>query len=96
MTLEERLQGEWLICVDEQRREQAWTVDVRGRQIDFEGDNGALSFAGDEATLDLENGDRLVINRQWAPEANPNDPDIPVIIEGARGVIHTGWMFRNR
>ena len=95
MNLEEKLQGEWLICVDEQCLEEAWSVDVRGQQIDLEGDIGALSFAGEEARLELKNGDRLIINRRWAPETDSRDPEIPVIMEDASGKIHTGWMFRH-
>ncbi|QDZ06864.1 hypothetical protein FPZ24_04710 [Sphingomonas panacisoli] len=95
MKLEESLQGEWLVCVDEQCLEEAWSVDVRGHQIDFEGDIGALLFAGEEARLDLKNGDRLIINRRWAPDADSRVPEIPVVIENALGTIHTGWMFRH-
>jgi len=95
MNLEEKLQGEWLICVDEQCLEEAWPVDVRGQQIDFEGDIGALSFTDEEARLDLKNGDRLIINRRWASETDSRVPEIPVVIEDARGTIHKGWMFRH-
>lgn len=94
MTLEERLQGEWLCCVDEQCLEEAWSIDIRGRQCNFEGDIGMLVFSGDEATLDLGDGDRFVINRQWMREPPDTDGDIPVVIESDRGVLQTGWMFR--
>jgi len=94
MTLEDRLQGEWLVCVDEQCLEEVWFVDIRGRQCTFEGATGTLEIAGCEATLDLGGGDRLVINRQWAAQPDVDDKDLPVVIESDRGLLHTGWMFR--
>ncbi|QDZ06891.1 hypothetical protein FPZ24_04865 [Sphingomonas panacisoli] len=94
MTLEDRLQGEWLLCVDEQCLEEAWFIDIRGRQCNFEGTVGALAITGDEATLDLRDDDRLIINRQWPLQPVMLDSDIPAVIESERGILHSGWMFR--
>lgn len=98
MTLEDRLQGEWLCCVDDQRLEDAWFIDIRGRQCNFEGTIGTLLLAGGEATLDLGGGNRFVINREWLygedDDKSAHQADIPVLIESDRGSLQTGWMFR--
>ena len=95
MTLEERLQGEWLCCVDDQCLEDAWLIDIRGDQCDFEGDKGTLAFVGDEARLDLGGSDRFVINRPWLLSAGEDHTDeLPIVIESDRGTLQCGWMFR--
>lgn len=94
MALEDRLQGEWLCCMDEQCLEEAWLVEIRGKRCDFEGAVGQLQFSDEEAVLDLGDGDRLVINRRWERVPVASDADIPVVIEGARGILQSGWMFR--
>lgn len=92
MTLEDRLQGEWLCCVDDQCLEGAWTIAIRGQQCDFEGKIGTLLFEDDEATMALGGGTQLVINRRWSDD--DRNHELPVVIAGNDGGLQRGWMFR--
>ena len=98
MSLEDRLQGEWSCCLDGQGRENAWSIKIDRRRCNFEGITGALIFAKNEATLNLGDGDCLIINRERLPREDEasvvRKGEIPTLIESYPDTVKWGRMFR--
>lgn len=85
MTIEDRMQGDWLCLVGDQTWDEAYRLMIDGGRCVLDGDEAEIKWRGDEASVRFADGAILIINRESLAPVNDSrggdDPSVPIVLD---------------